>query len=322
MALDSLGQYLNDIGRIPLLSPAEEIHLSARIHAGQAIEDEIPEAERTRAQQRIVIQGKRAKTRMVEGNLRLVVTIAKKYRAFGLDMLDLIQEGTLGLTRAAEKFDETRGYKFSTYAYWWIRQSITRALDQYSRVIRLPLHLNDMWIKIRRFTSQYERDHNRQPTIAQIAKGTDLEEHRVREVMSAYVPIQSLDKVVDGDPDKSSLHGLIADTRNPDPIDQLMQCDMPFIQKLMITKLTERERIVLELVFGTTPEGQLTLDKIGKTLPQRLGDRSVEISRERVRQIRDNAVRKLQVAASYTPEGRNLKEVSYQPTLPGVSAWA
>ena len=297
MAIDSLGRYLQEIGRIPLLSPAEEITLAKSVGAGLAIEESIPPGERTPHQKKIVKSGQRSRRRMLEANLRLVVTIAKKYKYFGMDVLDLIQEGTLGLNRAVEKFDASRGYKFSTYAYWWIRQSITRALDQQSRTIRVPLHLGELNNKIKKLIREYETLEGRKPSNAYLAKQLGIDEERIREVLTAFSPIVPLDRIAgQADGERSPLLELVIDFSQTDAAERFATYqDHREIMKELMSCLDERERYVLERVFGIVGE-PASLVEISKNIP-RWHAGSKGVSRERVRQIKEKALTKMRLKA-------------------------
>jgi RNA polymerase primary sigma factor len=294
---DALGLYLSRIGKIPLLTAAEEIDLSRKVQAGLSLEEEIPPSDRTSAQQRTIRIGQKARKRMIEANLRMVVSVAKKYAYFNLDLVDLIQEGSLGLNRAVEKFDHTRGYKFSTYAYWWIRQAMTRALDQQTRSIRLPLHISELNHKIRKVTGEFEQTHLRRPSLQEIADILKTTETKIRETLEAFVPISSLHATV-GKDDGSTLMDLIADEEEPirrEAFDEGL--DESNFNEQMLQCLSERERIVITSYFGIDTEKPMCLSEIGKTLGSKDGTGRAGVSRERTRQIRDCALRKLRFRA-------------------------
>ena len=294
---DALGLYLSRIGKIPLLTAAEEIELSRKVQAGLTLEEQIPPSERTPAQQRIIRTGQKARKRMIEGNLRMVVSVAKKYAYFNLDLVDLIQEGSLGLNRAVEKFDHTRGYKFSTYAYWWIRQAMTRALDSQTRTIRLPLHLSELNHKIRKVMSEFEQKHFRQPTLAEVGNILKVPEAKIRETIDAFVPISSLHATV-GKDDGSTLMDLIPDEEEPirrEAFDEGL--DESNFDEQMLCCLSDRERTVIIHYFGINIDKPLCLTEIGKLLAAKDGTGRAGVSRERCRQIRETALRKLRFRA-------------------------
>src|SRR5687767_7271242 len=223
---DSLQLFLNEIGRHTLLTAAEEVALAKRIEKGDQA----------------------AKERMTNANLRLVVSIAKRYQGHGLPLLDLIQDGTIGLNRAVEKFDYRKGFKFSTYATWWIRQACQRAVANQSDTIRIPVHVQERRLKLRRAKQQLEVVHGRAPTIEELAKATELKEHHVQEALDAVEASVSLNQTIgDGD---GELGDLFADRTVEDPIEQ---ADMSLEQERIrdaLADLPERERVVLELRFG------------------------------------------------------------------------
>ena len=296
--MDSLGDYLQAIGKIPLLTPAEEIVLARDVQVGLECELAVPPGERNALHKRQVRRGQKAKKRMIEANLRLVVSVAKKYVRFGLDMMDLIQEGSLGLSRAVEKFDPERGYKFSTYAYWWIRQAMTRALDTQSRTIRVPLHLSEIHMKIRRYTREMQNEHGRKPTYEELAEYCGRSTEQIREVIQAFTPISSLDKQAnDGssDSDRSCLVDLIPDEKNEAPTDYELE-DTQRLNDMYLSRLTDREKEIIEMVYGLGTEKPMKLSEIGKTLINNHTGKSV--SRERVRQIKEAALRKMRFYAS------------------------
>ena len=298
MAVDSLGAYLCEIGRIPLLSPSEEISLSRCVISGLQIENTVPPGERNGQQKRLVRVGQRSRKRMLEANLRLVVTIAKKYKYFGMDVLDLIQEGTLGLNRAVEKFDPERGYKFSTYAYWWIRQSITRALDTQSRTIRVPLHLGELNNKVKKITREFEAVNGCKPTPAFLIEQLDITEERLREVNTAFSPLVPLDKLAGGaDSDRSPLLELVVDeSQGTAAEDYSLRQDAEILNAKYMDCLDERERHVIDRYFGLTDGKPVSLQEIAKTMP-RCHSGSKGVSRERIRQLKERALTKMRLEA-------------------------
>jgi len=271
---DSLQLFLKDIGKVPLLTAAQEVELAKRIERGD--------------------HG--AKQAMVEANLRLVVSIAKRYRNQGLPFLDLIQEGTIGLVRAAEKFDYRKGFKFSTYATWWIRQAVARALADKARTIRMPVHVVEKLNKIGRTERKLVTELGREPTDAEIAVELELTTQEVEHVRrSAQVPV-SLEKPV-GEEDDSELGHFIADESMLSPEDAANTVIREEILTRVLGMLSYRERRILEMRYGLAGEQPRTLDEVGKTF---------NVTRERVRQIENQSLKKLQAMA----ESQKLREVA------------
>ena len=302
---DALGLYLSRIGKIPLLTAAEEIQLSRQVQAGMEVEQDTPPSERTAAQNRIVRVGQKARRRMIEGNLRMVVTIAKKYSYFSLSMADLIQEGSLGLNRAVEKFDHTRGYKFSTYAYWWIRQAMTRAIDQQARTIRIPIHVNELIIKLKKVSREFEQQNQRCPSVPELAVILEKPENKIREAIEASQPIYSLNTkppTSEGSESSNQLLDLIADEAEPlrrEAFDEGLD-ESNFDEKMLLC-LNPRELKVITQYYGLNNGKPICLAEIGKTLLNEATNpetnKSGGVSRERTRQIRDTALRKLRFKA-------------------------
>lgn len=260
-AEDPVQVYLRAIGRIKLLTAPEEIELARRIARGDMF----------------------AKKRLVQANLRLVVSVAKKYQGRGLPFLDLIQEGNLGLIRAAEKFDAERGYKFSTYATWWIRQGITRALADKSRTIRVPVHMVETINNLRKVTRKLSQELGRRPTLEDLAKGMGVSVNKIKEILAANRSPLSLDTPY-GDDEDNSLSELVEDENSRRPEDSTEASLMSDDIRGVLSMLTPREREVLILRFGLNDGKQRTLEQVGKL---------VGITRERTRQIELKALRAL-----------------------------
>ena len=271
---DGLQLFLRDIGRVRLLTAQEEVGLAKRIERGELA----------------------AKQKMVESNLRLVVSIAKNYRNQGLPFLDLIQEGTIGLVRAAEKFDYRRGFKFSTYATWWIRQAVARALADKSRTIRIPVHIVEKLNKIRRADRSLVTALGREPSSEELAEVTGIPVEEIDSIKrSAQAPI-SLEKPV-GDEEGSEFGQFIADEHAESPYERAVEILTKEALREALENLSYRERRVLELRYGLGGEHPRTLDEVGRTF---------NVTRERIRQIENQSLKKLQSLA----EAQTLRDVA------------
>jgi RNA polymerase primary sigma factor len=271
-SLDSLRLYLREIGKVPLLTADQEVYLAKRIERGDM----------------------GAKTQMIEANLRLVVSIAKSYLGRGLSFLDLIQEGSLGLIRAVEKFDYRKGYKFSTYATWWIRQAVTRAIADKARTIRIPVHMVEKLNKVVHIERQLVQRLGREPLPEEIAEELEITVAEVRDILRmSQLPV-SLEKPI-GEEEESSLGDFVPDESAESPYDtaqvQLRRDDI----KRALDALPERERQVIELRFGLLGEQPCTLEEVG---------RAFGVTRERIRQIENNTLKKLESL----PEAQGLKD--------------
>jgi RNA polymerase primary sigma factor len=261
MSSDPVKIYLKEIGRFPLLSAEEEIDLATRMAQGDSY----------------------ARRRLSEANLRLVVSIAKKYVGRGMQFLDLIQEGNLGLIKAVEKFDYTKGYKFSTYATWWIRQAITRAIADQARTIRIPVHMVETITKVKKISSQLLHKNGHEPTADEIAKEINLPVERVREIIRIAQDPVSLETPI-GEEEDSHLGDFIPDEDAPAPAEAASLTLLKEQLSDVLGTLTDREEKVLRLRFGLTDGRQRTLEEVG---------REFNVTRERIRQIEAKALRKL-----------------------------
>jgi RNA polymerase primary sigma factor len=271
-SLDSLRLYLREIGKVPLLTADQEISLAKRIERGDMA----------------------AKQHMIEANLRLVVSIAKGYLGRGLSFLDLIQEGSLGLIRAVEKFDYRKGFKFSTYATWWIRQAVTRAIADKARTIRIPVHMVEKLNKVVHIERQLVQRLGREPLPEEIAEELEIETDEVREILRmAQMPI-SLEKPV-GEEEDSSLADFVPDEQAESPFDTTSLSLRRGDVELALAALPERERRVIELRYGLDGSQPYTLEEVG---------RAFGVTRERIRQIENNTLKKLETL----PEAQGLKD--------------
>ena len=274
ISTDSLQLFLKDIGKVDLLTAAQEVELAKRIERGD--------------------HG--AKQEMVEANLRLVVSIAKRYRNQGLPFLDLIQEGTIGLVRAAEKFDWRKGYKFSTYATWWIRQAVARALADKARTIRMPVHVVEKLNKILRTERKLRAEKGREPTAAEIALELDLSVEEVESIRRTSQTPVSLEKPV-GDEEESEFGQFIEDEHTPLPEEAADTAFRAAALAKCLGSLNYRERRVLELRYGLNGEQPRTLDEVG---------RAFQVTRERIRQIENHTLKKLESL----PEAQRLRDAT------------
>ena len=288
-ASDSIGYYLSSIGRVPLLTPAEEIELAHHVQNMKKLL-QIPETDRTQRNLYQIKIGKRARDRMMAANLRLVVSVAKKYQNQGLELLDLVQEGAIGLERAVDKFDPAMGYKFSTYAYWWIRQGMTRAIDNSARTIRLPIHISEKLSKMRRVSRELSHKFGRQPSRLEMAQAMGIEQQDLEDLISQSAPCASLDAHARGEEDRSTLGELIPDPNCEEPMEGMDRTIQKEHLGSLLSQLNEREQKIMKLRFGLDGEEPLTLAEIG---------RQINVSRERVRQLEAKAILKLRVMTTH-----------------------
>ena len=258
---DPVKVYLKEIGRVPLLTPEEEVELAERMAKGDPA----------------------ARKRLSEANLRLVVSIAKRYVGRGMQFLDLIQEGNLGLIKAVEKFDHTKGFKFSTYATWWIRQAITRAIADQARTIRIPVHMVETINKVKKVSSQLLHKNGHDPSAEEIAEELDMPIDKVREIMRVAQEPVSLETPI-GEEEDSHLGDFIEDSDAPAPADAASHTLLKEQLEAVLSTLTPREKKVLELRFGLEDGRNRTLEEVGKEF---------NVTRERIRQIEAKALRKL-----------------------------
>ena len=290
---DPVRMYLKEIGKVPLLSADEEINIAMRMEKGdeakQMLESGInadgkPLTDEEKKQcQTAIDDGTQAKRLLAEANLRLVVSIAKRYVGRGMLFLDLIQEGNLGLIKAVEKFDYTKGYKFSTYATWWIRQAITRAIADQARTIRIPVHMVETINKLIRVSRQLLQEYGREPTPEEIAKAMGISEAKVREIIKIAQEPVSLETPI-GEEEDSHLGDFIPDDDAPAPAEAASHALMREQLWDVLNTLTPREEKVLRLRFGLDDGNQRTLEEVG---------REFKVTRERIRQIEAKALRKL-----------------------------
>ncbi len=284
---DSVRLYLHEIGATDLLTMEEEVWLSKRIELGRyaverLLEVDLPGSER-KSLEALKRDGELARDHLIQANLRLVVSVAKRYVGRGMSFLDLIQEGNIGLMKATEKFDYKRGFKFSTYATWWIRQAITRAISDQSRTIRLPVHVGETINRVRKVAHRLQQIYEREPSEDEVARALDLTTDRVRQILDhSRTPI-SLESPVGTEGD-AFLGDFIEDDKLPLPIDLAAHQLMKEQIAEALSKLAERERKIIELRFGLADGKYRTLEEVG---------REFGITRERIRQIEAKALRKL-----------------------------
>ncbi len=289
---DPVRMYLQEIGRYPLLTTQQEVELAMQVETGERAAKRLSEIEEMTTAERIILErqvrkGERASQRLVVSNLRLVVSIAKKYVGRGLGLLDLIQEGNLGLIRAVEKFDYRKGFKFSTYATWWIRQSVTRALADQARTIRVPVHMVETINKLAMVQRSLHQDLGREPTIAEIAAEMDMESGKVTELRRIAQDPVSLETPI-GEEDDATIGDVVPDLGADVPVEEAAFRLLQEYLSLALEALNERERQVLIMRFGLDDGTVRTLEQVGDHF---------EVTRERVRQIENKALAKLRQPA-------------------------
>ncbi|QBD80347.1 RNA polymerase sigma factor RpoD [Ktedonosporobacter rubrisoli] len=290
---DPVRMYLREIGRVPLLTAEEEVRLAQLMERGK---QERLRAERLKVppMRRYIEEGEEAQRRLTEANLRLVVSVAKKYIGRGMNLLDLIQEGNIGLIRAVEKFDYNKGFKFSTYATWWIRQAITRAIADQARTIRIPVHMVETINRLIRISRRLLQDLGREPTSEEIAEQMEISAEKVREIIKVSQEPVSLETPI-GEEDDSHLGDFIEDHTALAPADAASHQLLKEQVEDVLDSLTERERKVLQLRFGLDDGRSRTLEEVGKEF---------HVTRERIRQIEAKALRKLR----HPSRSRKLKD--------------
>jgi RNA polymerase primary sigma factor len=284
---EAVDLYLKEAGLVPLLSREEEINLAKQIERGrrasQAIADGKVSAEKEPEYRQRVADGWQARDHLVRANLRLVISVAKRYARRGLSFLDLIQEGNVGLIRATKKFDYQRGFKFSTYATWWIRQAITRAIADKGRTIRVPVHVIEQLTHMRRAHQRLSQQMGREPTVEELALDMDIESDRVEELMRIAQRPTPLDTMIDSD-DETSLADLIPDDTAIPPDQTFAERELRRQLDGVLANLTPREALVIRLRFGLMDGRRHTLAEVGRKL---------DLTRERVRQIESDALGRL-----------------------------
>jgi len=284
---DTVRLYLREIGQVDLLSTEDERRLAKLIEEGhtaaQKIDEGVTDATEQRMLLRCVQRGERAKSELTQANLRLVVSIAKRYSGRGMQLLDLIQEGNLGLMRAVDKFDHTKGFKFSTYATWWIRQAITRSIADQARTIRIPVHMVEHMNRLTRMRRQLHQELEREPTVEELATKLQMEPERVRELLRISQDPLSLDSPV-GEEDESNLADFIKDDTIDGPADAATKAMLHDAVEQVLGELSEREQEIVRMRFGLDGGQAKTLEEVGKAFG---------VTRERIRQIEAKTLAKL-----------------------------
>jgi RNA polymerase primary sigma factor len=285
---DPVRMYLQEIGQVPLLTADQEVELAKQMESGDATRDELDLENYSSASERLYLEqryakGCEARQHLIQANLRLVVSIAKKYTSYGLTMMDLVQEGNIGLMRAVEKFDYTKGHKFSTYATWWIRQAITRAIADQSRTIRLPVHMGEAISQVKRTSHKLQQSMQREPTPEEIADAMGISASKVRRTLEASMHPLSLEMPV-GQDGEGRMGDFIEDDRVATPAEAAAVSMLREQIEEVLQKLPERERKIIQLRYGLKDGRYRTLEEVGVEFG---------ITRERIRQIEAVALRKL-----------------------------
>jgi len=285
---DPVRMYLQEIGQVPLLTAEQEVTLAKAMESGDLAQERVDREEYTSARERIELEraihaGIEARQHLIQANLRLVVSIAKKYTSYGLTMMDLVQEGNIGLMRAVEKFDYTKGHKFSTYATWWIRQAITRAIADQSRTIRLPVHMGEAISQVKRTSHKLQQSMQREPTPEEIAEAMGISAGKVRRTLEASMHPLSLEMPV-GQEGEGRMGDFIEDDRISTPSEAAAASMLREQIEEVLQKLPERERKIIQLRYGLKDGRYRTLEEVGVEFG---------ITRERIRQIEAVALRKL-----------------------------
>jgi RNA polymerase primary sigma factor len=284
---DTVRLYLREIGQVDLLTTEDERRLAQLIEEGQAaaamIDDGVADGTNERLLMRAVQRGERAKSELTQANLRLVVSIAKRYSGRGMQLLDLIQEGNLGLMRAVDKFDHTKGFKFSTYATWWIRQAITRSIADQARTIRIPVHMVEHMNRLTRVRRQMHQELEREPTVDELAAKLQMEPEKVRDLLRYALDPLSLDSPV-GEEDESNLGDFIEDANVDGPADAATRAMLHEAVEQVLGELSEREQEIVRMRFGLDGAQAKTLEEVG---------REFGVTRERIRQIEAKTLAKL-----------------------------
>jgi len=284
---DTVRLYLREIGQVDLLTTEDERRLAQLIEEGQAaaalIDDGVADGTNERLLLRAVQRGERAKSELTQANLRLVVSIAKRYSGRGMQLLDLIQEGNLGLMRAVDKFDHTKGFKFSTYATWWIRQAITRSIADQARTIRIPVHMVEHMNRLTRVRRQMHQELEREPTVDELAAKLQMEPEKVRDLLRYALDPLSLDSPV-GEEDESNLGDFIEDANVDGPADAATRAMLHEAVEQVLGELSEREQEIVRMRFGLDGAQAKTLEEVG---------REFGVTRERIRQIEAKTLAKL-----------------------------
>jgi len=302
-SVDLTRRYLAELGSYPLLTAEDEATLAQAISDGRVAEDKLADTDTTWSRrersklQASVRAAAEARRRFIQSNLRLVVSIAKRYQTPSMSLLDLIQEGNLGLMRAVEKFDHRKGFKFSTYATWWIRQAISRAIADKGRTIRIPIHIDNILKKLDGAQRKLEAQGDREITIEEIADMAGVDPVEADVIMRAAQQLVSLDKPVGDDSDAAQFGDLIPDESSASPFDEAVESMRDERLKACLDNLPYRDKRILELRFGLGGEAPQTLDKVAKLF---------QLTRERTRQIEEGALRKLSTLA----EAQGLREAA------------